>query len=120
MPAFTVASQIWCNSRLTQVPHVDVTQRGHSPGRSSLPTVGSSPRRYAARCEPRVCALSFWDADARSTIEEAIERVRGVIPNAVDVRDALEHFDDYLLGIGNQLLSDASDGDVRAVWRRGW
>jgi hypothetical protein len=46
-----------------------------------------------------LCVLLFA-GEHSVEVESAIDRVVQAIPDAKSVRDALEHFDDYLLGIG--------------------
>jgi hypothetical protein len=42
------------------------------------------------------------DDEREAAIEQALGRVDNACPDAVSARDALEHCDDYTLGVGNQ------------------
>lgn len=72
--------------------------------------------RWALRAG-RLCAL-LADDEQRPTIQEALDAADAEMPNAVHVRDALEHFDDYLLNIGDQQRGRNSD-DFSQVYSRG-
>lgn len=52
-----------------------------------------------------------------SELDAALARVRGACPDAIDARDALEHFDDYIFGVGRQ--QQARPGDYTQGYERG-
>src|SRR4051812_20549579 len=56
----------------------------------------------------QTCVL-LVDNEHGTSIEEALARVEEVCPDAVNARDALEHCDDYVLGIGFQQSSQPGD-----------
>lgn len=80
-------------------------QQGEQPGPEYM--VDGRLFAEAVRAAVRageLCAL-LADRERAGKIQAAADRVHSAIPNAVDVRDALEHFDDYILGLGNQQKS---------------
>ena len=40
--------------------------------------------------------------DARPELKAALDRVKSAVPDAINLRDVLEHFDDYALGVGRK------------------
>lgn len=71
--------------------------------------------RWAIRAG-QLCELLAEDAN-RPAIAMAQAALTLAIPDAVDVRDALEHFDDYLLNVGRQ--QNRRPGDFSQVFARG-
>ena len=67
--------------------------------------------RIADACKPLV------DAATAIAIDAALSRVGRACPDAINARDALEHCDDYVLGIGNQ--QEARPGEYGQLYDRG-
>ena len=74
---------------------------------------------YLLRDAIRIAETSklLVDAVKRAEIEKALARVDAACPDAVNARDALEHCDDYILGVGNQQTK--TPGDYSQLYSRG-
>lgn len=55
-------------------------------------------------------ALLVVDTHDQQALEDALETFRSAVPDVISIRDALEHFDDYILGVGkrSRVLDDFS------------